>query len=172
VNSYMQKMWSLTAAGILALSVVAMWVWPKVFGGGVHPIMGWAELQSGAEWLYPVGRWGFGILAAITVVLLLISRTRMIGGWAALALSLTYVVLHSTPWLGWNIPEYGPLGEALAAGRSLAEIQAMNLGTDYGAHGTLTLVLAVLAGMVILAERTLRQPKPPKQTSVNLASID
>lgn len=172
MNTYMQKMWSLTAALILAASVVAMWVWPKFFGGGPHPIMGWAELNSGAAWLYPVGRWGFAALAAIAVALLVIPRTRMIGGWTALALSVTYMVLHSTPWLGWNIPEYGPLTEALAAGRSLAEIQAMNLGTDYGAHGTLTMVLAVLAGMVIIAERTLRKPKPPRQTSVNLASID
>jgi len=172
MNSYMQKMWSLTSALILAAGLVAIWVWPKVFAGGTHPIMGWAELRSGAEWLYPVGRWGLGALAAVAVVLLILPRTRMIGGWTALMLALAYVVLHSTPWLGWNIPEYGPLSEALTAGRSLAEIEAMNLGTDYGAHGTLALILATLAGMVIFAERALRTPPAPRQTSVNLASLD
>jgi len=48
----------------------------------------------------------------------------------------------------------------------------MNLDADDGAHGNPTMVLEVLAGMVIIAERTLRKPKPPRQTYVSLASIN
>lgn len=144
--------WSLTAAAMLAASLLALWVWPKFVGLTVHPIFGWAELQSGVGWLEPGARYAVGVLAGVLAILLVIKRTRLAAGYGALALSLAFMAFHLTPWLGINVPNYGPLMEALAAGRSAADIEALGLKGDRGAHFALAFVNAGLAIVVIGAE--------------------
>ncbi|MBL8770668.1 MAG: hypothetical protein JNK30_04745 [Phenylobacterium sp.] len=144
--------WSLTSAWLLAASLIAVWVWPKFIGLEIHPIFGWAEARSGVGWLEPNGRYAVGVLAGALAVMLLIRRTRLVAGWAALGLSLVFTLLHLTPWLGINIPDYGPLMESLAAGRSVAEIEALGLKGDRGAHFTFAIINAGLAAMVVGAE--------------------
>lgn len=154
------RLWSLSGATLLALSLVALWVWPKVFGLEVHPIFGWLEAQSGLTWFEPGGRWAFAAVALTVAVLVLWERTRLAASAAALAMSLAFVVLHTSPWLGMDIPSYGPLMEALAQGRTAAEIQAMNLPTDRGAHFTLALTNAGLAAMTLLAQLAVGRREP------------
>jgi hypothetical protein len=152
----LNRMWSLSGAVLLAASVLALWVWPKFFGVEVHPIFGWAEAQSGLGWLEPGGRWAVGAVAFAIAVLVLIPRTRLYAAWAGLALSTLFVAAHATPWLGMNIPSYGPLMEALAAGSSAEEIRAMGLPTDMGGHATLALTNALLAAITIGGELSVR----------------
>jgi hypothetical protein len=159
-------MWSTSAGYLLVAALVGLWVWPKFFGVDIHPLFGWAEAQSGAGWLEPGLRYVVGAAAAVIALLVLLPRTRMIGGWAALGLSLLFIVAHLTPWLGVNIPSYGPLMEALASGRTAEDIAAMGLKTDRGAHFTLAMVNAGLAAIMLGAEYKLRRPRAPKLTHV------
>lgn len=157
----LDEMWSTAGAAFLAMAMGALWVWPKFFGVEVHPIFGWAEALTGAGWLEPGLRYAVGAAAAVIVVLLLVPKTRLAGAWSALALSLLFIAAHLTPWLGVNIPNYGPLMEALEAGRNAEQIQAMGLKGDRGAHLTLALVNAGLAAITLGAEYKMRRPKPP-----------
>lgn len=152
------NVWSFTGAGLLAASIVGLWVWPKFMGLEVHPIFGWAELQSGITWLEPGARLAVGALALIIAVLVLVPRTRLAASWAALALSLVFTFAHMTPWLGINIPDYGPLMEALAKGWTVEQIQALGLKGDRGAHFTMALINLGLAALTIGGELTRRQP--------------
>jgi hypothetical protein len=167
----LDRMWSLSAAVLLVMSLAALWVYPKFFGVEIHPIFGWAELQSGVSWLEPQGRYVVGALAATMAILLLIPRMRMIGAGAALALSVAFIIAHMTPWLGWNIPNYTPVVEAIAAGRTAADIEAMGLKGDRGAHLTLAVINAGLAWMVLAAEMNLRKPQPQRTRPLELASV-
>lgn len=154
------KLWSVSSASFLALSMLALWVWPKFFGVGIHPIFGWAEAQSGVTWLEPGARYGFAVLALILAVAVMIPKTRLYAAGAALAVSVLFLVAHATPWLGINIPTYGPMMEALAQGKTAAEIQAMGLKGDRGAHFTLAFINAVLAGITLASELGANKPKP------------
>jgi len=156
------RVWSWGGDVVLALSLVTLWVWPKFVGVDIHPIFGWAEAQTGIAWLEPNARYAVGALAALLAVLVIVPRTRFSGAVGALTLSAVFVVAHMTPWLGWNIPNYGPLMEALAAGRTAAEIEAMGLKGDRGAHLSLALINAGLAVLVLAADR-LREPKRAKR---------
>ncbi|HVI34422.1 hypothetical protein [Phenylobacterium sp.] len=142
----------LSGAVMLAMSLVALWVWPKFVGLDIHPIYGWAEAKSGVGWLEPGARYAVGIVAGVLALLLLVKRTRLAAAVGALVLSTAFIVAHLTPWLGINIPDYTPLMEALAAGRTAAEIEALGLKGDRGAHFAVALVNAGLAVLVIAAE--------------------
>jgi hypothetical protein len=147
------RVWSWGGAVLLVASLVTLWVWPKFVGVDIHPIFGWAEARTGIAWLEPNGRYAVGVAAALIAVLVILPRTRFAGAVAALGLSTLFVLAHMTPALGWNIPNYGPLMEALAAGRTAAEIQAMGLKGDMGAHLSLALINAGLAVLVMVADR-------------------
>jgi hypothetical protein len=169
-DNALTRMWSVSAAALLAAALAALWVWPKLFGVEVHPIFGWAEAQSGAGWLEPGARWAVGGVAALIALLLLAPKTRLAAAWAALSLSLLFIIAHLTPWLGINIPSYAPLMEALAAGQTASQIEALGLSTDKGAHFTLAMINAGLAVIAIGAELALRRPKSPTLASVLAAS--
>jgi hypothetical protein len=164
-------MWSTAGAVFLATSLVALWVWPKFFGVEVHPIFGWAEAQSGVSWLEPGARYVVGGLALTIAIAVLVPRTRLIGAYAGLALSVLFLLAHATPWLGMSIPAYTPLMEALAAGYTADQIRAMNLPTDVGGHATLAITNAILAGIAIFGEISVRKAeRQPLQTGVYAAS--
>jgi hypothetical protein len=152
------RIWSWAGATLLALSLVALWVWPKFVGVDIHPIFGWAEAQTGIAWLEPNARYVVGAIAGLLAIVLIVPKTRLWGAVGALTLSTVFIIAHLTPWLGWNIPNYGPLMEALAAGRTAAEIEALGLKGDRGAHLSLALINAGLA-MVVLAADRIREAK-------------
>jgi hypothetical protein len=165
-NQTKTNVWSLTGAWMLAASIVGLWVWPKFMGLEIHPIFGWAELQSGLTWLEPGARLAVGALALLIAVLVLFPRTRLAGAWSALTLSVIFSLAHLTPWLGINIPDYGPLMEALAKGWTVEQIQALGLKGDRGAHFTMALINLGLAALTIGGEMTRRQPKTVRTARV------
>lgn len=169
MNKTSINIWSWTGAVMLALSLVALWVWPKFVGVSIHPIFGWAELQTGATWLEPGGRYAFGFLAAILAILVVIPKTRIPAAWAALGVSLAVVGLHLTPWLGWNIPNYGPLMAAIAEGKTVAEIQAMGLKGDRGAHLTLAIINASLAAITLASGKLTTGAKVERARPMHLS---
>lgn len=164
------SLWSWSCAVLLAASLLSLWVAPKFIGVDIHPIFGWAEALSGQTWLEPGGRYAFGILMGVLAVAVVIPRSRRLAAIAALATSAVVTGLHLTPWLGLYVPAYGPLMEALAAGRTAQEILAMNLPTDRGAHFTLALVNLGLAAIVVGADAVRERPQKrnyqPLQLSV------
>jgi hypothetical protein len=171
MNDSLNRMWSLAGAAFLACSLSALWVWPKLFGVDTHPLYAWAEIQSGVSWLEPGLRYAVAVTAAAIAVLVLVPRTRLWGAYAGLTLSLLFLVAHFTPWLGMDIPNYGPLMEAMAAGRTAAEIKAMNLPTDLGGHASLAITNAILAMIAIGGESAVRKAeRQPRQTGMYAAS--
>lgn len=171
MNNALDRMWSLAGAVLLAASLLALWVWPKFFGVEVHPIFGWAEALSGAGWLEPGARYAVGAVALAIAVAVLVPRTRLIGAYAGLALSMLFIIAHMTPWLGMHIPSYEPLMEALAAGMTADQIRAMNLPHDAGSHATLAIMNAIIAAVAIGGESAVRKSKKqPEQRGLYAAS--
>lgn len=165
----LNKMWSLTSAVILALLMVWVWAYPKFWAGyEVHPVFGWSELLSGFSAMDPYVRWAAGAVTLASIVMLFIARTRMLGALLAAALSVFFLALHSTPWLGLAIPSHEALVNGLAAGLSAEQIRAMSRGEDL--HLVMTLVNGLMAAVVIAAEYALRhearEAKQPRTTLV------
>lgn len=158
----MEKMWAISSAGLLALSMIAFWVWPK-FSGDFHPVFGWAEAQSGVGWLDPLGRQAVGGIAVLIAFLLLVPRTRLFGAYAGFALSLAYMAFHLTPWLGVTLPDYGPMAATLQAGGTAADVAALGTKGDGGMWFAVAMTHATLALMAIVAERNLRKPQPKRR---------
>ena len=166
----LNKMWSWSAAVILAALMALLWVYPKLMAGlDVHPVLGWAEARSGVSFFDPGLRYLSGAVAAASVLLLLFPRTRLAGAVGAFVVSLFYFVLHNTPWLGLNVPEYGALMSALAAGRTAAEIEALGLTHDYSGHMVLAFTNLILAGMVLAVELTMRRQAREKKPTPKYA---
>ena len=86
-------------------------------------------------------------------------------------LSAAFCIAHLTPWLGVNIPNYGPLMEAIAAGKTAAEVEAMGLKGDKGAHFSIALLNLGLAIMTIAAEKVARRPQLAPPRPVMTASL-
>jgi hypothetical protein len=157
MNNLLDRMWSLTGAVLLAGSIGALWVWPKFFGVDTHPLYAWAEVQTGVGWLEPGLRYVVAGAALVIAMMVLFPRTRLLGAYAGLALALLFLGAHFTPLLGMNIPEYGPLMEAMAAGHTAEEIRALGLPTDKGGHASLAILNATLALITIGGEAAVRK---------------
>lgn len=160
----METAWAMTWAGLLALSMFGFWVWPKFFHE-FHPVFGWAEARTGVGWIDPVGKTATGALAAVTAVMLLFGRTRLIAGWLALAISVAYMIWHLTPWLGVTLPDYGPMAEVLGGGGTAADVLALGLKGDGGLWFAVALTNAVLAAAVIPSENARRRPRRTRSTA-------
>jgi hypothetical protein len=156
----LDKMWSWSSAWILAALMAAAWVWPKLVAGlDVHPVLGYVEARSGVAMFDPQLRYVIGGVVAVSALALLIPRTRLVGAVGALLVSLFYFGLHLSPWLGSDVPQYGPLMQALEAGRTAEQIAALGLRTDRAAHLSLVTFNIVLAAMVLTFEVKFRRGK-------------
>jgi hypothetical protein len=80
-------------------------------------------------------------------------RTRSRGALLALVVALGAAVLHLSPWLGVQLPQGPAVSQALAAGKSAADIAAMGLPTDKGGLFMLSLAIAVLAAGTLFVEK-------------------
>lgn len=152
----MNRMWSMTSAVMLAGLMIWMWAYPKFWAGlDVHPVFGWSELLSGVAFLDPYVRWAVGAVALAGVALLFIGKTRLIGACVAAAVSVFYLALHATPWLGMAIPTQETLMAGLAAGLTPEEIRAAGRLDDV--HVIMTMVNGLLAAVVIVSELGIRR---------------
>jgi hypothetical protein len=149
----MDRMWSWATGYALAALLLVAWAYPKLLAGlEVHPVLGLAEARSGIAFFDPELRYVIGGAIVAAALMLVIPKTRLAGAVVALLVSVFYFGLHVSPWLGADIPSYGPLMAALESGRTAEQIQALGLGTDRAAHLSLVLTNLVLAGMVVAAE--------------------
>ena len=152
----MNRIWSMTSAVILGGLMVWMWAYPKFWAGlEVHPVFGWSELLSGMAFIDPYARWAVGAVVLASIVMLVFNRTRLAGAVIAAAISVFYLVLHATPWLGMAIPTYETLSAGLAAGLTPEQIRAAGRLDDV--HVVMTLVNGLMALVVISAELGLRR---------------
>jgi hypothetical protein len=73
------------------------------------------------------------------------------------AVTLGAIGFHLSPWLGIQLPDMAQLTQLLQEGKSVAEIDAMNLPTDSGALFITALVFLAVAGALTWLERGARQ---------------
>lgn len=63
------------------------------------------------------------------------------------------IILHLSPWLGVQTMQGAAVSQALAQGKTAAQIAAMGLPTDKGALFLLSLAIAVLAAGTLFVEQ-------------------
>lgn len=142
--------WALSITLAVLLSIVA---YQALSGPVPNAIFGMIALRSGIHAAEPYGRYVVCALQLLAAVLALVPATRRRGAMLALALSVVAMVLHLSPWLGVQLPQGAAVSQALAQGRSLAEINAMGLPTDKGAMFLLAVAIAILSVGSIVVEK-------------------
>jgi uncharacterized membrane protein YphA (DoxX/SURF4 family) len=125
-----------TASWILALALAGALIFvvglPKFIGPSPNPIFALLAGRSGLIWFEPYVRYAIGAAELLASVALVVPRTRRFGAAIAGAVTLGAIGFHLSPWLGIKIPEMGRLVAELRSGKTVAEIDAMNLPNDGG----------------------------------------
>ncbi|HUO23566.1 MAG TPA: hypothetical protein VMU59_13710 [Caulobacteraceae bacterium] len=138
----------------LTLAVLLLMVAYQSFSGPTpNAIFGMIALRSGIHAAEPYGRYVVSGLQLVAVLLVLVPQTRRRGAMLAMVLSVAAIALHLSPWLGVDLPQGPAVSQALADGRSVAEINAMGLPTDKGAMFLLAIAIAILSVGTIFVER-------------------
>ena len=148
------------ASWILALGFAAALVFmvglPKFIGPAPNPIFALIEGRSGIALFEPELRYLTGAGEFAAALLLIVPRTRFYGAALAGLITLSAIGFHLSPWLGVEIPEMGQLAALLQEGRSVAEIDAMNLPTDGGALFYTALLFLAASAALLWLERKRR----------------
>lgn len=132
-----------------------------------NPIFGLIAARSHVALFEPWGRYLVVLLEVVALAGVLYPRTRSQGAMLALAVALGAIVLHLSPWLGVQLVQGPAVSQALAQGRSAAEIAAMGLPTDKGGMFLLAIATAVLSAGTVFVERakvramTVKKVKKP-----------
>ena len=142
--------WALALTlGVLLLGVAFL----QITGPTPNSIFGIVAARSHIGLFEPYGRYLTELGEIVAVALVIWPRTRSQGALLALAIALVAVVIHLSPWLGVQLPQGPAVSQALAMGKSPAEIAAMNLPTDKGGLFLLSLAIAVLSAGTYFVER-------------------
>lgn len=142
--------WALGLTLAVLLLVVAFL---QMSGPAPNPIFGLIAARSHIGLFEPYGRYLVVFLELVAVAGVVYPRTRSRGATLALVVALGAIVLHLSPWLGVQLAQGPAVSQALAQGRSAAEIAAMGLPTDKGGLFLLALAIDVLAAGVIFVEK-------------------
>jgi hypothetical protein len=118
-----------------------------------NPVFGLIAARSHIGLFEPWGRYLVVLLEAIALAAVVYPKTRAKGAMLALAISLVAIILHLSPLLGVQLPQGSAVSQALAQGRSAAEIAAMGLPTDKGGTFLLALAIAVLSAGTVFVEQ-------------------
>jgi hypothetical protein len=151
------------ASWVLALGLAGAFVFmvglPKFIGPSPNPIFALIAGRSGIDLFEPLVRYATGAAELIAAALLVWPATRRFGAMLAGAVTLGAIGFHLSPWLGVQLPNMEALTRHLQEGKSVAEIDAMNLPSDGGALFVTALVfLAIAAAMLWLERDALRKP--------------
>jgi uncharacterized membrane protein YphA (DoxX/SURF4 family) len=137
----------------LAAALVFMVGLPKFVGPTPNPIFALIEGRSGIGLFEPELRYLTGVGEFLAAILLVVPATRLLGALLAGAITLSAIGFHLSPWLGVQLPEMSRLTQLLQDGRSVAEIDAMNLPTDGGALFYTALAFLAAAIAIVWLER-------------------
>lgn len=143
--------WALTFA--LAAALVFMVGLPKLIGPSPNPIFAIIAARSGIAVFEPYVRYVTGIAEVIAALLLLWPASRRFGALLAAAITTGAIGFHLSPWLGVPVPDMTQLMTLLAQGRSIAEIDAMNLPDDGGALFMTALAFLAMSAAIFWLER-------------------
>lgn len=142
--------WALGLTLAVLLLVVAI---IQLTGPLPNPIFGMIAARSHIALFEPYGRYLVTLLEVIALAMVIWPRTRQKGALLALIVALGAIVLHLSPWLGVQLAQGPAVSQALAQGRSAADIAAMNLPTDKGGTFLLALAIAVLGAGTLFVEQ-------------------
>ena len=155
--------WALGLTLAVLLLIVAF---VQMTGPMPNPIFGMIAARSHIGLFEPFGRYLVALAEVIAVGMVAYPRTRANGAKLALAIVLGAIVLHLSPWLGVQTLQGPAVSQALAQGKTAAQIEAMGLPTDKGALFLLSLAIAVLSAGTIFVEqakvKALAAPKAKK----------
>jgi len=118
-----------------------------------NPVFGLIAARSHIALFEPWARYLVVLIEAVALIGVIYPKTRSRGAMLSLVVALGAIVLHLSPWLGVQLPQGPAVSQALAQGRSAADIAAMGLPTDKGGMFLLALAIAVLSGGTIFVER-------------------
>jgi hypothetical protein len=142
--------WALGLTLAVLLFVVASL---QLTGPTPNPIFGMIAARSHIGLFEPYGRYLVALLEVAALALVVWPRTRSRGAILALVVALGAVALHLSPWLGIQLPQGPAVSQALAQGRTAAEIAAMGLPTDKGGLFLLALAIVVLSAGTLFVEQ-------------------
>ena len=142
--------WALGLALAVLLLVVAFL---QMSGPTPNPIFGLIAARSHIALFEPWARYLVVLVEVVALAAVVYPKTRARGALLALVVALGAIVLHLSPWLGIQVPQGVAVSQALAQGKSSAEIAAMNLPTDKGGLFLLCLAIAVLAAGTVFVEK-------------------
>lgn len=148
---------------VLALALAGAFIFmvglPKFLGPSPNPIFALIAGRSGLDWFEPFVRYATGAAELLAAGALVIPRTRRLGALLAGAVTIGAIGFHLSPWLGVQIPEMGRLVAELQAGKSVAEIDAMNLPTDGGMLFFTAIGFLVMAVAIYILRAPGNEPK-------------
>lgn len=154
------------ASWVLALGLAAALAFmvglPKFIGPDPNPIFALIAGRSGFAWFEPYVRYLTGAAELAAATLLIIPAMRRFGAALAGAVVVGAIGFHLSPWLGVRIPEMSALTRLLREGRSVADIDAMNLPTDGGALFATALAFFAAAAAILLIEQQRPHGSPAK----------
>lgn len=141
------------ALGLTLAALLLVVAFLQMSGPTPNPIFGIIALRSHIGAFEPYGRYLVVLVEIVAMALVLYPRTRSRGSLLALVVALGAIVLHLSPWLGIQLEQGPAVSQALAQGRSAAEIAALGLPTDKGGLFLLCLAIAVLAAGTYFVEK-------------------
>lgn len=156
--------WALGLTLAVLLLIVAFL---QMSGPTPNPVFGLLAARSHIGLFEPWGRYLVVLLEVVALLGVVYPKTRSQGALVALVVSLAAIVLHLSPWLGVQLPQGAAVSQALAQGKTAAQIAAMNLPTDKGGLFLLALAIAVLSAGTMFVEKakvramTMKKAKKP-----------
>jgi hypothetical protein len=151
------------ALGLTLAVLLLVVVFLQMAGPTPNPIFGLIAARSHIALFEPWARYLVVLLEVVALAGVVYPRTRARGALLALVVSLGAILLHLSPWLGIQLPQGAAVSEALAQGKSAADIAALNLPTDKGGLFLLCLAIAVLSAGTMFVEKAKVQAMSTKK---------
>jgi hypothetical protein len=142
--------WALGLTLAVLLLIVAFL---QMSGPVPNPVFGMIAARSHIALFEPWGRYLVVLLEVVAIIGVVYPRTRSPGAILALVIALGAIAMQLSPWLGVQLAQGPAVSQALAQGRSAADIAAMNLPTDKGGMFLLALAIAVLSAGTVFVEK-------------------
>lgn len=137
----------------LAIAFALMMGLPKLIGPSPNPIFAIIAGRSGIALFEPLIRMTTGVVEIIAALLLVLPKTRRYGAMLALAITAGAIGFHLSPWLGIELPNIPQLLAHLRDGKSIQEVDALNLATDGGTLFAMAVTFFTIAGAILWLEK-------------------